>query len=468
MEDWQGCLSPLCQTALQRARDHVTHRGGFAITVEDFLLALVEGESVVAGFLKARGVDLDELVRTVQCEQPIVTEVGGEGRLSSQLLYWFSSAREISDAPWLDWPVLLSTLAANAERLQEKAYVAILELVGEWPLSGWSDGAEAGEGPDNIPVVVSDLKWLSLAEEVAVTIAAAPDALIWLRGDRGTGKSSWLKSLLPCLENGYVELDLRRESELVASDLPAVPGGHVAPRNWPALILDNVSPADAVILAGRWESFAAQLILSWQGPLLLLGPSVQEPAGAVTELERWLGRSMDIFDMPDCGYAQKKSVLTAHQPAIEKQWNIRLSNTAMSYAAGCRSRAVGSPGGMLRWVERAAARLNLYASRGPVDAVALAGQMDTLRRQCLVALARHESLEALESSLAQLEIERAAFEVAWHERKAAGTLHTLTVEDLQQELERWVAARPGPVHYVVHCDHDGGETTGAGPRNIHS
>ncbi|MCG2580385.1 MAG: hypothetical protein KA296_05860 [Marinobacter sp.] len=468
MEDWQGCLSPFCQTALQRARDHVTQRGGFAITVEDFLLALLEGESVVSDFLKVRGVDLDELVRTVQCEQPIVTEVGGEGRLSSQLLYWFSSAREISDAPWLDWPVLLSTLAVNAERLQEKAYVSVLELVGEWPLSGWSAGGEPGEGPNSIPVVVSDLKWLSLAEEVAVTMAAASDALIWIRGDRGTGKSSWLTSLLPCLENGYVELDLRRESELVASDLPAVPGGHVAPRNWPALILDNVSPADAVILAGRWDSFAAQLVLSWQGPLLLLGPSVQESTGAVTQLERWLGRSMDIFDMPDCGYAQKKSVLTAHQPAIEKQWSIRLSDTAMSYAAGCRSRSVGSPGGMLRWVERAAARLNLYASRGPVDAMALAGQMDTLRRQCLVSLARDEPLGELEGSLAQLEIERAAVEVAWHEREAVGTLRTVTVEDLQQELERWVAARPGPVHYVVHCDHDGGETTGAGPRNIHS
>ncbi|MFL1467498.1 hypothetical protein [Marinobacter sp. HN1S83] len=468
MEDWQGCLSPLCQTALQRARDSVTHRGGFAITVEDFLLALVEGEPVVSGFLRARGVDLDELVRTVQCEQPIVTEVGGEGRLSSQLLYWLSSAREISDAPWLDWPVLLSTLASNAERLQEKAYVSVLELVGEWPLSGWAEDAEGSESPDGIPVVVSDLGWLSLAEEVAVTIAASPDALIWLRGDRGAGKSSWLKSLLPCLENGYVELDLRRESELVASDHPAVPGSNVPQRDWPALILDNVSPADAIILAGRWDSLAAQLVQSWQGPLLLLGPSVRESSDDVAKLEHWLGRSMEVFDMAESGYTQKKSILTAHQPAIERQWNVRLSEPVMSFAAGCRSRAVGSPGGMLRWVERAAARLNLFASRGPVDAVALAGQMDTLRRQCLVAIARHEPLDELEASLAQLEIERTAVEVAWHEREAAGTLRTLTVEDLQQELERWVAARPGPVHYVVHCDHDGGETTGAGPRNIHS
>lgn len=89
---------PLCQTALQRARDSVAQRGGYAITVEDFLLALLDGEPAICGFLRSRGVDLDELTRTIQCEQPIVTEVGGEGQLSSQLMYWFSSARELSNA----------------------------------------------------------------------------------------------------------------------------------------------------------------------------------------------------------------------------------------------------------------------------------------------------------------------------------------------------------------------------------
>ncbi len=178
MDDWQGCLSPLCQTALQRARDSVAHRGGFAITAEDFLLALVEDEPTVSGFLKARGVDLDELVRTIQCEQPIVTEVGGEGLLSSQLLYWFACARELSDAPWLDWPLLMRALTLSAERLQEKAYVSILEMVGDWPLSGWSGHSESAAGDDRVPVVVSDLGWLALAEDVAITMAASPSALI--------------------------------------------------------------------------------------------------------------------------------------------------------------------------------------------------------------------------------------------------------------------------------------------------
>ncbi|MBO6850067.1 MAG: hypothetical protein JJ867_06265, partial [Marinobacter sp.] len=348
MDDWQGCLSPLCQTALQRARDNVAHRGGFAITAEDFLLALVEDEPTVSGFLKARGVDLDELVRTIQCEQPIVTEVGGEGLLSSQLLYWYACARELSDAPWLDWPVLMRALTSSAERLQEKAYVSVLDMVGAWPLSGWSGHSESAPDDDRVPVVVSDLNWLALAEEVAVTMAASPAALIWLRGDRGTGKTSWLQALLPCLEAGYVEIDLRRETELIADDHPAVPGSHVPRRDWPALILDNVSPGEVLTLARRWDSLAAQLIQSWRGPVLLLGPGTSRGADAVAELEQWLGRSMDLFDMPACGYLQKKAILTAHQPVIERQWNVRLSDGVIAYAAGCHSQSVGSPGGMLR------------------------------------------------------------------------------------------------------------------------
>ena len=467
MDDWQGCLSPLCQTALQRARDSVAHRGGFAITAEDFLLELVEDEPVVAAFLKARGVDLDELVRTIQCEQPIVTEVGGEGQLSSQLLYWFACAREMSDAAWLDWPLLMAALTSAAERLQEKAYVAVLEMVGEWPLSGWAGQRADSPDEDPLPVVLSDLGWLALAEEVAITLAASPSTLIWLRGDRGTGKTSWLQALLPCLEAGYVELDLRRESELVSDDHPAVPANAIPRRDWPALILDNVSPADLMALAARWDSLAAQLIQSWQGPVLLLGPQGVQSPDSVRGLEQWLGRSMDVLDMPACGYLQRKSILTAHQPVIEKQWNVRFSSGVIAYAAGCRSESVAAPGHMLQWVARSAARLNLFANRGPTAALALKGQADTMRRQTLVALARQQPTDELEGNLAKTELERAAAEVDWHERRASGSLRTLTTEDLRQELERWVAARPGPGHYVGHYD-DVGEKTGAGPRNIYS
>jgi hypothetical protein len=68
----------------------------------------------------------------------------------------------------------------------------------------------------------------------------------------------------------------------------------------------------------------------------------------------------------------------------------------------------------------------------------------------------------------QLDLEQAAAEVVWHERKRSGTLRRLSVEDLRQELERWVAARPGPVHYVLNCEQQQGDTLGAGPGNLYS
>ena len=122
----------------------------------------------------------------------------------------------------------------------------------------------------------------------------------------------------------------------------------------------------------------------------------------------------------------------------------------------------------MQWVERAAARLDLFARRGPANSVALSGQANTLRRQSLVALARQEPLNEIEKGLEEVSLLRAATEVEWHERKAAGALRRLTLEDLRQELERWVAARRGPVHYVLHCDHQHGESAGAGSGNLHS
>ncbi|MCS5563910.1 MAG: hypothetical protein NZ728_06650, partial [Oleiphilaceae bacterium] len=133
MDDWQGCLAPDCQAALVQARDGVSERGGAVVTVEDFLLALLDTCIELPRFLRRCGVDLDELVRTVQCEQPIITEVGGDGALSSQLIDWLARAREVSDSPWLDWGLLLRVLSVGVERLRDKAYVAVLEQVSQWP-----------------------------------------------------------------------------------------------------------------------------------------------------------------------------------------------------------------------------------------------------------------------------------------------------------------------------------------------
>jgi len=173
MDDWQGCLDPQCQTALLRARESVERRGGSVITAEDYLLALLDSAPAIARFLRGCGVDMDELTRTIQCEQPIVTEVGGEGQLSSQLMYWFAAAREASDAPWLGWSHLLEALVRHADRLQQKAYVAVFELVTRWPDP--SDEREPAPIDEfqRAPVVVADSAWVELAEDVAISLSAS-------------------------------------------------------------------------------------------------------------------------------------------------------------------------------------------------------------------------------------------------------------------------------------------------------
>ncbi|MBU2874588.1 hypothetical protein [Marinobacter salexigens] len=477
MEDWQGCLAPQCQTALLNAREDVDRRGGAVITVEDFLLALLNTSPPISRFLRGSGVDMDELIRTVQCEQPIVTEVGGEGLLSSQLIYWLATARETYGTPaWLDWPQLLEVLARYAERLQEKAYVSVLELVSRWPTSSDqmdsnhlnsdqlnSDGSLANSGinEETAPVVITDTDWIELAEDVAITLAATPNALVWVRGERGAGKSAWLRSLLSSFAQPYVEMDLRREAELMASELAVIPVS--GKRLWPVLVLDNVTPADLLMLMASPSGLASELVQRWQGPVMLLGPDVQAvSAESCRTLEQQLGRALEVYNAPLSSEMQRKAILVAHQAAIERRWNIHLPQPVIQFAASRRSRCVSTPGGMLQWVERAAARLELFARRGPVKSVALSGQEDTLRRQSLVAMARQEPLDEIAQSLEEVQLLRVAAEVDWYERQAAGTLRKLTVDDLRYELERWLAARPGPVHYVRHCDHQHGESASAG------
>ncbi|MBW4936090.1 hypothetical protein [Marinobacter sp. F4206] len=467
MDDWQGCLAPECQAALVQAKESVSERGGTVITVEDFLLALLDTCPDIPRFLRSCGIDIDELVRTIQCEQPIVTEVGGEDLLSSQLIDWLARSREICEAPWLGWSPLLKVLATGMERLGDKAYVAVLELVSHWP-GVTTDGLPKGlESPGNLPLVVTDPEWMALAEDVAITVAASSNALLWVRGERGSGKSSWLQVMLAALEREYLELDLRREADILASDLPVLPAGEGRGNTlWPVLVLDNMPPSDLEFLMNQPASLAAELVANWKGPIVLLGPESKglgEP-----RLDQKLGRFLDVFDMPGSSEVQREAILTAHQAAIEKRWSIELPLAVIRFAATRRSHCVCSPGGMLEWVERATARLDLFARRGPLESVSFSGQTDTLHRQNLVAVARSEPREGMDESLAELQLQRAALEVSWHERKAAGTLRRLSIADLRRELERWVAARSGPVHYVLHCDHQDGDSAGAGSGNLHS
>ncbi|WP_336368047.1 hypothetical protein [Marinobacter sp. C2H3] len=478
MEDWQGCLAPEGQKALVSAREQVERRGGTVVTAEDFLLSLLDAAPELHRFLSARGVDLDELTRTIQCEQPMVTEVTADGALSSQLTDWLALAREVYGLPWLGWPHLLDTLVHRAERLQGKAYVAVLELVGDWPVRASDTVAPSDPGSRSngvSPVVAVDRDWMALAEDAAVTLSAGRNALLWVGGDRGCGLSSWLETLLPMLARDAVHLDLRRETEWMDSHTPAVPvadgpggerlSGDEAP--WPVLVLDGQGPEDLLALMAQPWSGSRELLLRWRGPLLLLGAGA--PDGETEgRLGAILGRSLEYARLPACSESQRLAVLACHQSRIEKRWSVELSAPALRYAASRRSSTVATPGGMLHWVERAAARLDLYARQGPGEALALRDRAETLRRQALVAHARQQPVAPLEQALADLAIERSAADVGWHERKRVGTLRCLMVDDLKRELERWLAARPGPVHYVRANEQPRGATAGAGSGNLHS
>lgn len=452
MEDWQGCLSPLCQTALLSARASVVDRGGYAVTIEDYLLALLQDVEELRHFLVSQGVDLDELTRTIQCEQPIVTEVGHDNLLSAQLVYWFSVAREMTDAPWMDWPELFIALTVAADRLRDKAYVAVLELVNAWPVARQGAQPPINQNKDwsafQAPFVLADGEWLALIEDLIVTLSSAPDAFVWLRGERGSGKSSLLKSLIQALPGGAIEIDLRREADVLASEKRVLSELGSPSSLPPVLVLDNVSPADLNQLMSSEFSVSRALVSRYPGPILLVGPDSRGRCDSVEVLQRFMGRELDAFTMADTSVAQREAILSAHQPVIERRWGLEFSPGLIEFAAGRDHALTHSPGGLLKWVDRAAARLHLFAERGPSRSAALAGRADALRRKSLVAMARGEPNGDFDAEIDQLAVEQAALEMAWHERQREGSLQMLRPDDLRYELERWLAAAAVSGHYV--------------------
>ncbi|MDX1589227.1 MAG: hypothetical protein R3296_09825, partial [Oleiphilaceae bacterium] len=128
MRQWQALLEPQLQKALLQSQRAVHRRGGEALLLEDFLLSLLELPELPV-FLRREGVDLDELTRTIQCEQPLVAVPAAEEGLSSQLLQCLAMAREIHGDGWLSLWQLLEVLVHGCEALSEKAYVAVLEQI---------------------------------------------------------------------------------------------------------------------------------------------------------------------------------------------------------------------------------------------------------------------------------------------------------------------------------------------------
>ncbi len=436
MDDWQECLSPLCQTALQHARNNVLDRGGLAITVEDYLLALMDSVPSITAFLRRRGIDMDELTRTIQCEQPIVTAISGDGMLSSQLQYWLATAHEASETAWLDWPRLLSALVRQSERLSGKAYVAVLEQVEHWP-SDETMGRDRGasRSVDTQPSIISDPAWLQLAEDVSVLVSAQPKAVVWLQGPSGSGKTTWLKALGASLNRRYLMLDLRRETEIMASVESVMPHAENGRCDPPLLVLDNVSPADLGVLLLDGASVAAHLVPGHEGPILMLSAAVEPEA--VVNLECRLGRRLLPIGMPLVSSSQMLAIVTAHQPVIERQWGVEINGGVLGYVSSHACLRGMTPGVAIEWVSRAAARMALWAQQGPTELRRLTGEQQTLRRQLLVAIARHQPVAELERAIDALSAELDAQQDSWSKALQSKVARQVTLAQVKAELEHW-------------------------------
>src|SRR5690554_7927671 len=93
-------------------------------------------------------------------------------------------------------------------------------------------------------------------------------------------------------------------------------------------MLDNVPPAGLLELIQQPDGVVHELVTGWQGPVLLLSEDSGD-SGAPERLAQTLGRAIDSLMMPEMSATQRKAILMAHQPAIEKRWNIQLSLAAV-------------------------------------------------------------------------------------------------------------------------------------------
>ena len=139
-------------------------------------------------------------------------------------------------------------------------------------------------------------------------------------------------------------------------------------------------------------------------------------------------------ELPATSLAQNRAVLVAHQALIEKRWQVEITADAMEFAvAGLRYRA--TPGQVVEWMERGAARVSVVAEEGPRECRRLRTEIQVLEQQIATGRERGEPVEELEITRDALSLELTAAEIDWLERQASGTLMNVLPADLREELE---------------------------------
>lgn len=423
MDDWQGCLAPQGQRALESAHRDVVERGGVAVTVEDFLLALLQVDESLRHFLLRHGIDLDELTRTIQSEQSAVPPVAETGGLSSQMVYWLSLTRDVSPSPWLTVADLMATLCLDADRLAGKAYVAILETIaGE----GWrafrrstvedeADVVPRLELPDWLRpyrfrdafLVAVQAEWVEAAQDLLVEIAASGRAVHVLSGPPGSGRRAllryavrtagranagalagvrfWELDVLALWRQGPVQAALRQGLEIIDKVGSAV-----------CLVVKGCDVAGLeTLLDVETRALWRQLVAgARQGVVMVCD---QEPY----EESLW-GLPLIPHPVEYPSVSQVMAVVQLHQSTLEREHQVVFAPKALEAAAWLSlpreardyegehspKSVKASPGEAIRLLKRAAARRQLLREAGPSEVLAARDRLQHLDRRFIVQGAR--------------------------------------------------------------------------------
>lgn len=311
------------------------------------------------------------------------------------------------------------------------------------------------------PVVITDANWYRLADDLAVAMASSPRGLIWVTAERGMGKTAWLHALMPAMRTDFYLANLRNPEEtLEILEQLRDYSNHIQGTS-PSLILDNLSPADLMALMAEPDHPARQLLSNYNGPLLMLSPELEDDAVSARRMERLMGRSLIRHDLPASSPAQNHAILVAHRPVIEARWKVRITDAAMGLAtSGLHYRS--SPGQVVEWIERAAARVSVIAEEGPAECRRLQAELATLAQRIEANRETDEPVEELERQQAQLSLELTAAEVDWMERQARGTLRQVLPEDVRAELESVAGTGDYPDLHVPTTVPGGARRAGSG------
>lgn len=311
------------------------------------------------------------------------------------------------------------------------------------------------------PVVITDSAWYCMADDIAVALASAPRGLIWVTSERGAGKTAWLHALMPAMRTDFYLADLRNAQETLEILEQLQSYSNYLQGTMPTLILDNLSPADLMSLLATPGHPARQLVSDYNGPMLLLSPEEDDDSVAGRRLERLMGRVLVRHDLPLSSRAQNLAILVAHRPVIEARWNVRITDGAMALASsGVHYRA--SPGQVVEWLERAAARVSVVAEEGPAECRRLRSEVDTLQQRIDSNVDTGEPVEDLVQERDQLSLELTASEVDWLERQARGTLRQVFPDDVRAELESLTGTSDHPDLHVPNNVPGGARSAGSG------